>query len=327
MVKFHCITLIFIYLVVVAGSVVRMTGSGMGCPDWPKCFDQYIPPTSIDQLPLNYQDHYSSLREKKIGRFADFLTTFGLNDKAQLLINDKELLKEQEFNVLNTWFEYVNRLIGAIAGLFIFIGFVLSWFNKNQRLKNLTYTFVLVVLTAFQAWWGAMVVATNIVPWVLTVHMVIAALMIALQLQIISINRKNQILSTYIFRWVCALGIVLFLIQIIFGTQVRQLVDHWLMNNQRADLEFSEYIYFVIHRSYAILIVLFGLGLGVYNYFKKLHIKSIYIFLALLMSEVVFGKILADFNIPHLFQALHLVFALVAFGVLVNLFLNLKISK
>ena len=44
-------------------------------------------------------------------------------------------------------------------------------------------------------------------------------------------------------------------------------------------------------------------------------------------EEVVFGKILADFNIPHLFQALHLVFALVAFGVLVNLFLNLKISK
>ena len=26
------------FLVVLAGSVVRMTGSGMGCPDWPKCF-------------------------------------------------------------------------------------------------------------------------------------------------------------------------------------------------------------------------------------------------------------------------------------------------
>ena len=318
MVRFHWITLIFIYLVVVAGSVVRMTGSGMGCPDWPKCFDQYIPPTSIDQLPLNYQDHYSSLREKKIGRFADFLTTFGLDDKAKLLVNDKELLKEQEFNVLNTWFEYVNRLIGAIAGLFIFIGFVISWFNKNHRLKNVTFTFGLVVLTAFQAWWGAMVVATNIVPWVLTVHMVIAALMIALQLKIISINQIIDIPSTNLFKWICAFGIVLFLIQIIFGTQVRQLVDHWLMNNQRTDLEFSEYIYFVIHRSYAILIVLFGLGIGFYNYLKKLHIRSIYIFLALLIAEVIFGKILAEFNIPHLFQALHLVFALVAFGVLVK---------
>ena len=327
MVRLHWITLIFIYLVVVAGSVVRMTGSGMGCPDWPKCFDQYIPPTSIDQLPLNYQDHYSSLREKKIERFADFLTTFGLDDKAQLLVNDKELLKEQEFNVLNTWFEYVNRLIGAIAGLFIFIGFVLSWINKNHRLKNITFTFGLVVLTAFQAWWGAMVVATNIVPWVLTVHMVIAALMIALQLKIISINQIKDIPSTRLFKWICAFGIVLFLIQIIFGTQVRQLVDHWLMNNERADLEFSEYIHFVIHRSYAILIVLFGLGLGFYNYLKKLHLRSIYIFLALLIAEVIFGKILAEYNIPHLFQALHLIFALVAFGVLVNLFLDLKISK
>ena len=155
----------------------------------------------------------------------------------------------------------------------------------------------------------------------------IAALMIAIQLKIISINRKNRISSTNLFKWICAFGIVLFLIQIIFGTQVRQLVDHWLMNNQRTDLEFSEYTYFVIHRSYAILIVLFGLGIGLYNYLKKLHIRSIYIFLALLISEVVFGKILADFNIPHLFQALHLVFALVAFGVLVNLFLNLKVSK
>ena len=27
--------LILVYLVIIAGAVVRMTGSGMGCPDWP----------------------------------------------------------------------------------------------------------------------------------------------------------------------------------------------------------------------------------------------------------------------------------------------------
>ena len=32
------ITLISVYLIFLAGAIVRMTGSGMGCPDWPKMF-------------------------------------------------------------------------------------------------------------------------------------------------------------------------------------------------------------------------------------------------------------------------------------------------
>jgi len=38
------------YLLIVIGGIVRVTGSGLGCPDWPTCYGAWIPPLRADAL-------------------------------------------------------------------------------------------------------------------------------------------------------------------------------------------------------------------------------------------------------------------------------------
>lgn len=325
--RFNGATLIMIYLVIIAGSIVRITESGMGCPDWPKCFDQYIPPTDISELPENYQYYYSSVREKKIKKFTSFLKSIGLEEKAILIESDKSLLYEQPFNVWNTWLEYINRLIGALAGLFIFGGFILALKQKKDKILKSLLAFGLILLTFFQAWWGSMVVATNIVPWVLTVHMVIAALMITWQILIISFWNRSTISIPKSLKLIALFGTLFFLFQIIVGTQVRQIVDHWLESSSRNDLLLEKFQLFISHRTIALFIVLFSLFLGLYAYVKKIEILEIYIFLFCVLLEGLVGKILADFNLPYILQPIHLLLAMISFGCMSRLLFNYKISN
>ena len=125
---FLFITIILTYLVILAGAVVRTTQSGMGCPDWPKCFGRWIPPTEVSQLPADYQQVYAHRG------YAD--TTF---------------------NAYHTWVEYVNRLLGALLGLIIFITLLLSlpYWNTNRAVFWLTFTSF--ILIGFQGWLGSLV--------------------------------------------------------------------------------------------------------------------------------------------------------------------------
>ena len=42
------VALVALILIVFTGSAVRLTASGLGCPDWPKCYGEYIPPSQLN---------------------------------------------------------------------------------------------------------------------------------------------------------------------------------------------------------------------------------------------------------------------------------------
>ncbi len=108
-----------VYFLILVGGIVRTTGAGMGCPDWPKCFGSWIPPASTSQLPQNYKEVYASIREKKNLKFAKYLKAVGFAATADRIVNDKSILTETEFNIVKAWIEYGNRLVGVIIGFFI----------------------------------------------------------------------------------------------------------------------------------------------------------------------------------------------------------------
>ena len=105
-------SLILVYLVIFAGAFVRLTGSGMGCPDWPKCFGYYIPPTQEKELLFTPGKEYDKgqviiQNESLLVAKSDFLSKNSFEP-----YNWEKYTKHDyaDFNALHTWIEYINRI-------------------------------------------------------------------------------------------------------------------------------------------------------------------------------------------------------------------------
>ena len=317
-IRLNWITLVFIYLVVIAGSFVRITGSGMGCPDWPKCFGQWVPPTTEATLPSDYKDIYVSKRAKKVDKFTRFLSSIGMKEIAEKIKKDKSLLFEQDFNARKTWTEYINRVFGVFAGfgvLFVFLQVV-----RKYRSKKLVFLASLnLVLLIIQAWFGSIVVATNLVPWTITIHLFLALVIIALQLIIIlevSPSQKAAITLPKPIQTLLWITFIITFIQMFLGTQVREAIDALVKQGYSREYWIDHLgIPFLIHRSFSWLV----LGILGYLYWlnrKDLHIRIINTSVYLLIVELISGILLAYASMPGLVQTSHLLFASILFGTL-----------
>ena len=330
--RFSAVTIIAVYLLIAVGGIVRTTGSGMGCPDWPKCFGSWVPPTDESQLPANYKEVYVQQRVDKNVKFARYLSALGIGELANQVENDPSILEEEDFNPVKTWTEYVNRLIGAIIGLLIFGTAVLSVrFWKEDKLITVL-SFLAFVLVGFQGWIGSIVVSTNLLHWMITIHMLIALVIVCLLIYVY--HRSKPVQSDYsssrlgTLKRLTLLCLSLSLIQVVLGTQVRESIDMLAKSLERSEWVANLGLTFYIHRSYSLLL----LGLHAFLLWKLWKedirhtqlVKPTRWLMAIVVIEIVSGVIMAYFAVPAAIQPVHLLLGSVMIGVQYYLWLMLR---
>lgn len=330
--RFAKISLILIYLVIIAGAVVRMTGSGMGCPDWPKCFGYYIPPTEQEQLEWKPNHDYFKGQviivdqELKVAE-EKFVSTDSFTDANW---NNYEKHDYAKFNVWHTWIEYINRLLGALSGVFILLMFLFSLRYRKTKPKLIYWSLITLLLLLFQAWLGATVVYSNLLPARITIHMLVALIIVALLLYIVYISKENidRNPTNSRFKYLIIFSLILSLIQIGLGTQVRQLVDETVRmvgyNQKQLWLDNPD-IKFYIHRSLSILVLLTN-GLlwylnRKYNYGLNQLTNAL---VAVIGLEIFTGILMYYFDFPFLTQPLHLVIAALMFSLQFYIFVSIR---
>lgn len=325
--SFHWVALILIYLVIIAGSVVRTTGSGMGCPDWPKCFGQWVPPTEESQLPDNVHDALLEKRIKKAEKFAKLLRSMGMDETAEKLVNDPYLRMEEPFNAARTWTEYANRLVGFLGGNVVLLLFIWTFIRYRKNRKLLILTFLNLVLMGFEGWLGSIVVASNLVPWTITVHLFFALVILGLQIYIIhdiSEKKNNLQPASKLQNWLAGVSLVIIFAQMFLGTQVREDIDALIRDGFGQDMWAEQMgMIFFVHRSFSWLVLIL-LAFMAYKNERGLKNNRVRLVFILLAIELISGVTLAYLDLPGAARVIHLLFASMILGLLWKIWLLRK---
>ena len=290
------LTIFAVYVVILAGGIVRASGSGMGCPDWPTCFGQWVPPTDESQLPANYHQIYA-----------------------------ERGYENTQFNPVKTWTEYTNRLAGVTLGLLI----LLTAWSSRLYLNTDKAIFYLAVsaffLVGLQGWLGATVVASNLKPLMITIHMLLALFIVALLIYTITRSQREVIGPMDIrmlpgkFKTVLIAAMIMTLLQVAMGTQVREAVDFIAHDHAYIDRQYwrDDFpLIFYIHRSFASIILFTNLWLA-WKFHKsgKSRLRGIGLALAaLVMTAIIAGISLDRLDMPPVAQPVHLLVATLIFG-------------
>jgi cytochrome c oxidase assembly protein subunit 15 len=263
--------------------MVRASDAGLGCPDWPKCFGRYYPPLTHDQVP--------------------------------------DPIDASKFDFQLAWIEYTNRLLGVLVGLLI-LGTLIQAVRKHRDQPRLLYpTLGAFVLVVFQGWLGGQVVEQELTPWIITVHMLLALIIVSLLLYatvagffpnsqpFADLPRSRRRLGQ-----IAVVVLLLTLAQVGLGTQLRGELE--VVEDEQPQLARSEWIHEtgwvdIAHRSYS-WVVLFGVLSILYYTHRKIDPnrwlrRNAWAMAGLVGVQILAGIGLAYGGLPPTLQVVHLI--------------------
>lgn len=280
---FTILSTVLTYLLIFIGGMVRVSGAGMGCPDWPRCFGRWIPPTSLDQLP--------------------------------------DYIDPAKFNIVLAWIEYCNRLFGALVGLTIAITLYLGikYYSQFPRIK---WTLIIAFfLTLFEGWLGAVLVDTILNPITITLHLFFALIIVMLLLYASQEayyldNPKAEKKSKYpqnmqLLFFIMALAL---LAEVVLGTEIRGGLEMMRKENPMIESQFLLKMLGPFKYAHSILGFLITiLSLFIWNGLVRkssnptpLMVQTSTAIVLLIFVQIISGEILVFLEVIPLIQLFHL---------------------
>ena len=294
----------FTYTLIFIGGFVRVTDSGLGCPDWPKCFDRWYPPLSSDEIPENFQNHYENYN-----------------------YNCVEGEDCEEFDIKKAWIEYLNRLFGTITGMVVLIA-VFYLFRLKADYPNAFYLGTsALVLTGLEGLIGKYVVTSGLEGSIITIHLLIALIIISLLIMsYLTIKWNNMDKPSnyepdqiYIIKWI----FILMITGIVLGTQIRVYIEEL---NPLSEMGLLKYIH--SFSGIGALMLTGVLWSKTNNKESTINSKNkIRWLLNVFIVQIGLGYFMVIRELPAYAKLVHMWLASIGLGIIVYILMDIKLSK
>lgn len=300
--KLATAALVSVLLLMFVGSIVRVTGSGMGCPDWPTCWGCLIPPTKVEQVDFDKLpiERFQKRAERE-GRDPSTIT--------------REALRT-EFNPRHVWTEFINRLCSLPVGIFSLATFIAAFWQRPQRPLVFWSAFASLALVLINAWMGARIVYSGLSPGTITTHLALAMLLIG-TLTYCAWRGTDQPWKATIsptaanpLRVAIVLLLGVIVAEGIMGSQIRELTDEMAkshLNSPRAEWigELENRWIYLIHRSFSWAVLAASVWAFV---IAKRHGKPGRvgnIVLGIVIAQMLLGVVMSQIHLYAWVQVLH----------------------